>query len=85
MTPEDYEKMSTAKMSQVVLDNLSPVNRQQRELIITRMMMSYRSGEYTPELLSSSVAQLCALEDIELALKSKVRAGQKIMEDQHVR
>lgn len=78
MTENDAMILASGQVSHALLAHLSPVIEYQSVKIIQRLKNLYRAGENDNAKLVAAIAELCALEDMELTLKSRVRRSERV-------
>lgn len=80
----DKEKLLTelgeSKTANHVLEWMSPVFSEIEQRLIDSMKGNFRAGSYTELLLACHVAQLCALEDLKVKIKSVALRGETAKE-----
>ena len=79
--PKIIEKANIGRRAQLIIDNLQPFINECRESILSRMKNEYRAGDISK--LPSHVAGLCAYDDLEVKLKSKISIGNHAFKEIH--
>lgn len=78
---KDIELVNQTRVSTILLDNLRPILDQVTTATLDKMKQEYRGGDPNHMLLLSSVATLCALDDIVNALKARINQGRSLTEE----
>lgn len=81
MNFRDHQKLQIGSVSTALLENLKPILIQEMDAIISRMKSNFRAGKLND--FASDVAALCAIEDVESNLRSKIESGNRVREKQN--
>lgn len=72
MNENEAIKIASGQVSHALLQHLRPVIAQHEKNTLSKMKSMYRSGKVEHFELLACVAELCAIEDIEITLNARV-------------
>ncbi len=81
MTENEAIVAAVGQVSHALLDHLNPIMVAHEKMIMNKMKSMYRAGDIEHLKLVACVAELCALEDMQTTLKSRVARAGKVMNE----
>lgn len=76
LTEKQYSKISTGRQLRAESDVLLPLLDQRREIAITKILNFYRAGDF--EKIPSAAAELCAIDDMKIVIKNKIKSAEAL-------